>query len=360
MSEAPNPCIKNPSSSSQSQESAIELEELTERLARFCVAHYQRDDLRVHDVVKMPGHAGFAYGFRVLVDARVDSWFLRLPPPNVNWVGTADVMRQVVTLNALTGTEVPHCRVQWSGNDLVWFGRPYFVVPWLDGDVVRLGDNDWTTQLSPERKLQLAGQFLSALAGIHKIDPRQVDYLGTAVSLTDDVVRWDRLYERAAEGQRLSKVPVVRSKLLQQLPQVRSMGLFHGDFHVGNLFCSPERVKLLAVIDWELCGIGATQNDVGWMATFSDAEAWSLRDGDGPGSRNMFLDPETLIDLYQVHSGERLLEMNWFRALAAYKFAIITGFNLDLHRRGKREDPMWEEIGESMEPLIRRAEDLLI
>ena len=40
--------------------------------------------------------------------------------------------------------------------------------------------------------------------------------------------------------------------------------------------------------------------------------------------------------------------MAWFRALAAYKFAIITGFNLALHRRGKRPDPLWERIGQSI------------
>jgi len=134
--------------------------------------------------------------------------------------------------------------------------------------------------------------------------------------------------------------------------------LFHGDFHVGNLFCSVD-ADLLAVIDWELCGVGATQNDVGWITTFSDPQAWALRDGDGPGGRAMFLDPDTLIDLYQHAWGASLTDMNWFRALAAYKFAIITGLNLSLHRRGKREDPLWEDIGLSMEPLINRANELL-
>ena len=49
----------------------------------------------------------------------------------------------------------------------------------------------------------------------------------------------------------------------------------------------------------------------------------------------------------------------WFRALAAYKFAIITGFNLSLHRRGKRVDPSWEQTKLSMTPLIDQALELL-
>jgi hypothetical protein len=51
--------------------------------------------------------------------------------------------------------------------------------------------------------------------------------------------------------------------------------------------------------------------------------------------------------------------MKWFRALAAYKFSIITGLNLSLHRRGKREDPLWKDLGTSMTPLIERAHQLL-
>src|SRR4030095_12257271 len=79
-------------------------------------------------------------------DAR-ESWFLRTPPPNVQWRGTADVLRQVCALTALDGTDVPHCTVKWAGAALDWFGCPYFVVPKLAGDVLRLGPADWGSKL---------------------------------------------------------------------------------------------------------------------------------------------------------------------------------------------------------------------
>ena len=63
--------------------------------------------------------------------------------------------------------------------------------------------------------------------------------------------------------------------------------------------------------------------------------------------------------MYTEAWGKPLPDINWFRALAAYKFAIITGFNLSLHRRGKRDDPLWEITKLSMEPLVQRALDLL-
>jgi aminoglycoside phosphotransferase (APT) family kinase protein len=332
----------------------MELSELQERLGPFCQDRYDDPQARVFDVVKMPGHAGFAYGFRVETRATVDAWFLRLPPPNVNWRGTADVLRQVAVLNALEGTAVPHCTVQWSGDDLQWFGCPYFVVPWLDGDVLRLGEGEWGTRLSAEQLHELGRQAMTALAGIHKVDPARASYLGDPVPFAEDVTRWDRFHERAADAERLKEVPAVRRKLLDNIPADAPVGIFHGDFQTANLLCSPHG-NLRAVIDWELTGIGATLNDVGWIVTFSDPAAWPQ----GDGARPMFLDPDTLLDLYGEAWGAPLPDLNWFRALAAYKFAIITGFNLSLHRRGKRHDPVWETTRLAMTPLMRRASELL-
>jgi aminoglycoside phosphotransferase (APT) family kinase protein len=110
------------------------------------------------------------------------------------------------------------------------------------------------------------------------------------------------------------------------------------------------------VIDFELTGIGATLNDVGWICTFSDREAWRTETGE---LRPMFLDPETLVAFYEEAWGEPLPDLAWYRALAAYKFAGITGFNLMLHRRGKRHDPLWETTRLSMTPLVDRALELL-
>ena len=176
---------------------------------------------------------------------------------------------------------------------------------------------------------------------------------------TEDVERWDRFYERAADPECLARVPECRRRLLETLPADAPVGIFHGDFQTSNLFFAlptPDRPpELLAVIDWELTGVGATLNDVGWICTFSDREAWAK----GTGERPMFLDPETLMALYVEAYGDPLPDLNWFRALAAYKFAIITGFNLSLHRRGKRVDPSWETTRHSMTPLIDRALALL-
>ncbi len=363
----------------------MQLEELSERLVPFCQHQYRDLELAVSDVHQMPGHAGFAYGFTVESNGEVESWFLRLPPPGVRWRGTADVRRQVEVLNLLDSSSVPHCSVRWASprvpqkDDLSWFGSPYFIVPKLSGDVLRLGEGEWGAELSDANRLLLGQDAMAALARIHNLDWHSLEYLGEAVPFEDDVQRWDRFLEKAADPGRLSGAAEVRCLLLKKIPGHARVGLFHGDFQTANLFCSvpaPEPTpepdsgdasrdsRLRAVIDWELTGIGACLNDLGWMVTFSDPLAWDLSEN----PRAMFLDPETLIGLYTTAWQEiaaassvslELSELNWFRALAAYKFAIITGFNLALHRRAKRHDPLWEISKHSMQPLIERALSLL-
>ncbi|MGH7288915.1 MAG: phosphotransferase family protein [Myxococcota bacterium] len=326
---------------------------------RFVRAQYGDPAAQVADVHKMPGHAGFAYGFSAESRGRRESFFLRLPPPNVQWQGTADVLRQVQVLHALDGTDVPHCSVRWSGDDLDWFGRPYFVVPKLEGDVLRLGPGEWGAKLPQGTLSEMARQAMCALAGIHRVDWRtRAPGLGPALPQDDDVARWDRFLPKLAEPGRFARQPRVRERLLARLPADAPVGIFHGDFQVGNLFYAFDG-RLLAVIDWELVGVGATLNDVGWIATFNDPSAWAGR-GRGPGPGDApFPGADELVALYVDAWGEPLPDLAWYRALAAYKFAIISGFNLGLHRRGKRHDPLWEEIAKSIEPLLARAAELL-
>jgi aminoglycoside phosphotransferase (APT) family kinase protein len=336
----------------------MELDELERRLEPFARAKYGDPTARVSEVHKMPGHAGFAYGFTAESRGARESWFLRIPPPNVSWRGTADVLRQVCALAALDGTEVPHCSVKWSGDELEWFGCPYFVVPKLAGDVLRLGPGDWGTQLSAAALRGAAEQAMRALAGIHRVAWReQCAYLGDPVPFAEDVERWDRFLPKLAEPDRFALQPRVRERLLAKLPDGAPIGLFHGDFQVANLFFSFEG-RLLAVIDWELCGIGATLNDVGWIATFNTRAAWDeTRGGIVPNAG--FPNGDELVAMYQQAWGDRLPDVAWFRALAAYKFAIISGFNLGLHRRGKRHDPLWEVTALSIAPLLEHAAELL-
>src|SRR5262245_36942874 len=114
----------------------MDTSELEERLGPFVRHHLEDEGATVEGVVPAPGHAGFSYFFDARTGGALKRYWMRLPPPGVKLEGTADVMRQVTVLNALDGTDVPHCSVVWSGTDEQWFGVPYFVVDRLDGDTL--------------------------------------------------------------------------------------------------------------------------------------------------------------------------------------------------------------------------------
>lgn len=327
----------------------MELDELKGRLEPFAREHLQDPAARIGEVEKGPGHAGFSYFFEVFSDGLKTDYFLRLPPPGVKLEGTADVLRQVAAIKALADTDVPHAPILWSGDDPRWFGVPYFVQPRLEGDTLK---NDYPLRFTDAQLRDMARDAMTALAGIHKVDPARAPYLGEYWGYQFDVERWDRFYERAAEPELLALQPRVKQLLLDKIPHSARIGIYHGDFQWSNVLYSPSG-KLSAVIDWELCGIGPTLNDVGWICAFSDPTAWAHQaTGRMPGG-------DELEAWYREAYGSDAGDIGWFKALAVYKFSIISGFNLMLHRRGKRHDPHWEDIKPSMQRNMEYAMEQL-
>jgi aminoglycoside phosphotransferase (APT) family kinase protein len=327
----------------------MELDEIQSRLQPFARAKLNDPNATVSGVEKGPGHAGFSYFFDITSDGLVTRYFLRLPPPGVKLEGTADVMRQVAAVRALAGTDVPHAPILWAGTEEEWFGVPYFVQPRLDGDTLK---DEWPLQFSTEQLRDMARDAMGALAGIHKVDPAKAPYLGEYWGYEFDVNRWERFYERAAEPQLLALQPRVKQLLLEKIPHDARIGIYHGDFQWSNLLYGRD-ARLLAVIDWELCGIGPTLNDVGWICAFSDPEAWAHQ------TERRMPHGDELEAWYREAYGTLESNLKWFKALAMYKFAIISGLNLSLHRRGKRHDPHWEDIKPSMKSNMEYALKML-
>lgn len=331
-----------------------ELALLRAQLTAFCRAQLADPDATVPSVERTPGHAGFSFFFALRSRGEHREYVLRLPPPSVKLEGTADVLRQARVIAALRGTGVPVVDVTWAGDDPRWFGRPYFIVPRLPGDGLRTGPGEWAAALPAERLRSMARQAMEALARLHRLDwRRHVPDDGPPLDLVVDVHRWDRFRERAAEPEMVALGPEVKRRLLERLPATPRIGICHGDFQWANLFYTGG--VLTAIVDWELWSVGAVPTDLGWILLFADDEAWAHEGrGDAP-----LPEPAELQAMYAEAFGGCPGDVAWYRALGAYKFAVITGFNLMLHRRGKRHDPYWETLRPSASRLLERALALL-
>jgi aminoglycoside phosphotransferase (APT) family kinase protein len=339
----------------------MELEPLREQLQAFAEAHYTRDAV-VSGVEAMPGHAGLSFGFDVEWPggdgvAHLERLVMRIPPKGVRLKDNTDVLKQVPLLQALKKIGVPVPTLRWWGDDLQWFEVPYFMVYRLPGATFNSGLlEDPSFDSSKEGYASVYRQAILALTQAHKLD-WESELLGKhgwdgVVPLEDEIHKWDPIIAKAAEPWMVDMGNETRDILLETMPQDPPIGIFHGDFQGSNWLCTGN--TLVALLDWEIAGLGGQLLDLGWICAFSDPESWHE-------SRALTgVEPpiDELIATYEEGMGRKAVDINWYRALAGFRFGAITGFNTMLHRRGKRHDPGWETTVLSLEPLYRRAQEM--
>lgn len=306
----------------------------------------------------LPGHAGQSYGFELATHGAGggvtrEHLVIRLAPAGVRPVGTADVARQARIMQSLEGTAVPAPPVKWIGDDVAEFGRPWFVVGFVSGDKLALGEREF----SAEEQRTAARAAIRTHAALHSLPwaPRRAIW-GEPVTLAQEIERCHALLDRPTLDPATTVGSAeLRARLLATAPAAPRLGCVHGDLQWSNLLIHDGEVS--AVIDWELAQIGAVLIDLGWLCLFSDRASWvdsSLVPSQIPA-------PEELAAIYREMAGFDVsdADVRWFRAFAGYRFGAITAFNLMLHRRGKRIDPTWEDIGLSAALLFARGRELL-
>ncbi len=339
----------------------LRLETLQEQLERFAEDRYG-PEASVRDLEVMPGHAGLSFGFTVDLSPEgagsEESLVLRLPPKGVRQSGNTDVLRQAPLLQALKSNGVPVPAVRWFGDDPQWFEVPYLMVERVQGRTFHVWEPDASFDRGPTAVAHVYEQAVRALAQVHRIDwKRELANWESPRSIEEEITHWDRILARAAEPAWVSQGEEVRALLLEHQPSAPPVGLFHGDYQGTNLlFRKEDGEKLVALLDWEISGIGAQLLDLGWLLVFIDPMSWSPEYGPIVSVPQA----EPLVSLYEEDVGKKVEHIAWYRAMAGYRFGVITGFNVMLHRKGKHHDPAWELLGLSVPALFGRAKEMLL
>ena len=332
----------------------VDLDDLGVRLGRWAADTFG-SEWSIRDVEAMPGHAGLSFGFSLLDgDGEVrERLVTRMPPKGVRRRGNTDVLRQVPLLQALHRHGTPVARVRYWSDDERWFDVPFFMVERLPGLTYNVRAPD--PAFAGVTPATIFTQAVDALAGAHLLDvERELAGWEEPRLFLDEIAFWEPILAKAAEPEWVTMGERTRDLLLAYLPSDPKVGVFHGDFQTNNILFYDAR--LVAVVDWEISGVGAQLLDLGWLLMMNDPESWA--DGAPLAAVPPF---EMLADRYSEGVGRvvTLDDVAFYRALSGYRFGAISGLNVMLHRTGKRPDIEWERIALSVPALFGRAADLL-
>jgi aminoglycoside phosphotransferase (APT) family kinase protein len=287
----------------------------------------RRPDLQVIAIDPIPeGHSGFTYFVTVDGGPGPTRYVLRLPPPGARIAGPADVVRQGRIMTALHAAGLPTPAIPAMSADPVVDGRPFILMEAVDG--VRI-----EKAAGLHRALDIAASAVAVLKRLHAL-PLDQTGIGDeeSVGLQAEMMRWAMLMQRAPE-ELTARAGELGGLLAISVPVERAPTLVHGDYHYGNmLFRGPE---VVAVLDWEIGQIGQPLLDLGCLFIAAIRRQYQ-RSGNPTGAIDVSVE-----DIYRLYGADPE-EMRWFAAMSLYKYSSILGYNLMLHRRGKRPDPMYE------------------
>ncbi len=285
------------------------------------------------------GHSGFTYW----VDLQGRQAVLRLPPPGTRAAGPADIGRQGRLLRALCAAGIAVPPVLAMSERPTIDGRPYCLMARVEGERVEAAAGHDDPALAH-----------SAIEELRRLQAVPRDHTGiadeTPVPLAGEIDRWAWLLERSPQ-ELVGRTAEVRALLHRTAPSERPPVMVHGDYHYGNMLFGGGR--LVAVLDWEIAELGQPLLDLACMVVVGQAHRGAAPGVPGAGSLDV--EEADLLRWYGVDPPE----FRWPLALTFYKYAAIFGYNLMLHRRGKRPDPTYESRDETIVAFLDEAARLL-
>ena len=239
-----------------------------------------------------------------------------------------EAIRQVAEV-----TDVPVPPVRWIESDPAVIGSPFFVMTRVDGvvppDVMpyTFGDN-WLYDASPEQQRRLQDTSIGVLAGLHSIEGG-ADRFGFLASTSPGDTPLRRHVAHTHEWYEFARDRAMRSSLVEDgfawleanWPGTEGDAVLSwGDSRIGNMMYRD--FEPVAVLDWEMAGIGPRELDLGWMV-FSHMVFEQLAQNFELGGMPDFLRADDAAATYEALTGVTPHDLEWFTVYAAVQWGIV-------------------------------------
>lgn len=266
------------------------------------------------------GHSNLTFE---VTDAAGQRFVLRRPPLGHLLATAHDVLREHRIIAALRDTPVPVPEALAACDDPSVNDAPFFVTRFVEGVV--LDSVEKAKALAGETKRDLAFNLIDVLAELHSVD---LDAVGLADLSRQDgyldrqIKRWTRQWA-GSKTRELPLIDRVAETLERRKPEQRAVTIVHGDYRLGNCISDTERARIAAVLDWELCTLGDPLADLGHMAVYWFDPRLSLPLTNDPTAAGGFPSYGDLVEHYARRTGRDASNIDYYRAFAAWRLAVI-------------------------------------
>jgi aminoglycoside phosphotransferase (APT) family kinase protein len=298
--------------------------------------------------------------FRVERQGR--SWVVRRAPLTSVSDTAHHVVREAQVIEALADSRVPVPQILAVCDDPAVLGTPFFVMSYVDGDVVRRNGLPEALAEHPDSHHAVGEELIDTLVKLHEVDWQSTSLAELSHPegfLARQVERWMSQLE-SYRSRDLNGVDDVATWLAANQPSSGDLTVMHGDYKLDNVLLSrqpPPRV--LSVVDFEMTTVGDPLIDLAWALIFWPEEG-NLIALAPPGSPNGIAadqcqTPAQLIERYAVATGRDLSGFDWYQAFSAWKLAIVLEASYAKYRSGESANPNHEFFGFVVDELLSRA-----
>jgi aminoglycoside phosphotransferase (APT) family kinase protein len=260
-------------------------------------------------------------------DADDHAFVLRRPPTSHVLPSAHDMGREHRIIKALGPTPVPVPPALGYCDDEAVNGRPFYVMGYVDGHILR--DRTIAEKVLTAEERRTAGlDLIDVLVALHNVD---VDAIGLGDLARKDAYierqlkRWYGQFQQSAATQQrtVPLVDEVHDLLAAHVPPQGPATIVHGDYRLDNTMFGYDG-KVAAVLDWEICTLGDPLADVGLLMVYWTEEGDSHSPlGVAPTTAEGFPGRAELRARYSERSGRDLSALDFYVAFGYWKLACI-------------------------------------